>query len=74
VSIGAMVLIIFGVWHSPSEGWMFVLNPSDAYVQEASLRTIGWPWYTVIGTVINLVVGSVLALRHGSVEGEKVEG
>jgi Na+/proline symporter len=64
VSIGAMVLIIFGVWHSPSEGWMFVLNPSDAYVQEASLRTIGWPWYTVIGTVINLMVGSILALRH----------
>jgi hypothetical protein len=41
-----------------------VLNPSDAYVQEASLRTIGWPWYTAIGTVINLAVGSLLALRH----------
>lgn len=64
VSIGAMVLIIFGVWHSPSEGWMFVLNPSEAYVAETNLRTIGWPWYTVIGTGINLVVGSVLALRH----------
>jgi Na+/proline symporter len=64
VSIGAMVLIIFGVWHSPSEGWMFVLGPSDASVQELDLRTIGWPWYTAIGTVINLAIGSLLALRH----------
>ncbi len=64
VSIGAMVLIIFGVWHSPSEGWMFILNPSEAYTQEADLRTIGWPWYTAIGTVINLALGSLLALRH----------
>jgi SSS family transporter len=64
VSIGAMVLIIFGVWHSPAEGWMFVLGPSDAYVQEADLRTIGWPWYTAIGTLINLAVGSMLSLRH----------
>ncbi|MFB6272184.1 MAG: sodium:solute symporter [Salinibacter sp.] len=67
VSIGAMVLIIFGVWHSPAEGWLFVLNPSDAYVQNANLRTIGWPWYTAIGTVINLAVGSLLALRHGKI-------
>jgi SSS family transporter len=64
VSIGAMVLIIFGVWHSPTQGWMFVLGPSDATVQELSLRTIGWPWYTAMGTVINLAVGSLLALRH----------
>jgi len=64
VSIAAMVLIIFGVWHSPSEGWMFVLRPSDATVQELSLRTIGWPWYTAIGTAINLAVGHLLALRH----------
>jgi SSS family transporter len=70
VSIGAMVLIIFGVWHSPAEGWTFVLGPSDAYVQEADLRTIGWPWYTAIGTVINLAVGSLLALRHRRGKGE----
>ncbi len=72
VSIGAMVLIIFGVWHSPSEGWVFVLNPSDAYVQEANLRTIGWPWYTALGTAINLAVGSLLALRHRVGAGEEV--
>lgn len=64
VSIGAMVLIIFGVWHSPGEGWMFVLSPTDAFVEKASLRTIGWPWYTAIGAAINLTVGSLLAVRH----------
>jgi len=52
-----------------------VLNPSDAFVQEANLRTIGWPWYTAIGTVINLVVGSLLAVRHrASVTGEGESG
>ena len=74
VSIGAMVLIIFGVWHSPSQGWMFVLSPSDAYVQEASLRTIGWPWYTAIGAGINLAVGSLLALRHRAPVAERTGG
>ena len=64
VSIGAMVLVIFGVWHSPAEGWLFVLNPSEARVEAANLRTIGWPWYTALGTLVNLSVGSLLALRH----------
>ncbi len=64
VTIGVMVLIIFGVWHSPSEGWTFVLGPSEAFIEEANLRSIGWPWYTAIGTAINLAVGSLMALRH----------
>ena len=63
VTVGAMVLVIFGVWHSPAEGG-FVLNPADAYATDASLKGIGGPWHTAIGTVINLVIGSLLALRH----------
>ena len=63
VAIGAMVLVIFGVWHSPAEGG-FVLNPADAYATDASLKGIGGAWHTAIGTVINLVIGSLLALRH----------
>ncbi|MFB6231747.1 MAG: sodium:solute symporter [Salinibacter sp.] len=75
-SIAAMVLIIFCVYHSPTEGWTFtlahdpegwmpfLLGPSEAYVSEANLKGIGWPWYTAIGTVINLAAGSLLALRH----------
>ena len=42
VTIGAMVLVIFGVWHSPAEGG-FVLNPADAYATDASLKGIGGP-------------------------------
>jgi len=71
VSVAAMVLVIFGVWHSPSEGWMFVFNPSDAYVAEVNLRTIGWPWYTAIGTLFNLTVGSLMALRHRAAPAEE---
>jgi SSS family transporter len=74
VSIGVMVLVIFGVWHSPTEGWTFVLGPSDAYVQEADLRTIGWPWYTAIGAAINLAIGSVLSLRHPAPARSRGEG
>jgi hypothetical protein len=59
-----MVLVIFGVWYGPEVGWVFVLNPSDAEIATSSLRSIGWPWYTAIGAGINLVVGSLLALRH----------
>ncbi len=63
-TVAVMVLIIFGVWHSPAQGWVFVLNPSDAFVADANLKGIGWPWYTAIGTGINLAIGSLLALRH----------
>ncbi len=64
VTIVFMTLVIFGVWHSPAEGWIVVLGPSDARVAEGGLQPIAWPWYTVIGTLVNLAVGSLLALRH----------
>jgi hypothetical protein len=50
-----------------------VLNPSDARVEAANLRTIGWPWYTALGTAVNLVIGSVLALRHRDATKEGAE-
>ncbi len=64
VTIIFMIWVIFGVWYSPQEGWVFVFNPSDQAVAEAGLRAIGWPWYTVIGALTTLGVGSLLALRH----------
>lgn len=64
VTIAAMVFIIFGVWHSPIEGWLFHFRPSPSTVAARGLQPIGWPWYTVIGVAINLGVGSLLALRH----------
>jgi Na+/proline symporter len=64
VTIVSMVLIIFGVWHGTAEGWIFDLNPSPEQIAADGLRKIGWPWYTVIGSVMTLIVGSLLALRH----------
>ncbi len=64
VTVGVMTLVIFGVWHSPEQGWVFVVAPSDAYIAEARLKGIGWPWYTAIGTGVNLMLGRLLALRH----------
>ena len=64
VTIGVMVLVIFGVWHGPAVGWTFVLNPSDARVAEEGLRGIGWPWYTALGAALNLGVGRLLAARR----------
>ncbi len=63
-SIGAMILIIFGLWYSPTEGWLFMLNPTDTMRETLDLRAVGWPWYTVIGSAITLLVGSLLGWRH----------
>lgn len=63
-TIAIMVWVIFAVWHSPDEGWMIILAPSDATIAEQGLRSIGWPWYTVIGAGVHLILGSLLALRH----------
>lgn len=73
-TIVVMVIVIFGVWHSPSAGWVFTFQPSEAQVAAENLQSIGWPWYTVIGTVVNLGLGSLLALRHrGASEREVVQ-
>ncbi len=63
-SIVLMVFVIFGVWFSPETGWIFAFMPSDAMVADLGLRAIGWPWYVVIGTAANLLLGSLLSLRH----------
>ncbi|MFQ5571863.1 MAG: sodium:solute symporter [Rhodothermales bacterium] len=64
ITILFMILVIFGIWYSPLEGWQFVFAPGDERIAEAGLRSIGWPWYTVIGSSVTLIVGSLLALRH----------
>ena len=65
-TIVVMVLVIFGLWHSPTEGWIFAINPTDGMIEEAGLRQIAWPWYTLIGSVICVFVGFLLSLRHKS--------
>lgn len=64
ITIAFMVWVIFAVWYSPEVGWIVNLAPSDEAIAELGLRPIGWPWYTVIGSVTTLILGSLLALRH----------
>ena len=58
-TIVAMILIIFGVWHSPGEGWVLVVNPSAAEILERDLKSIAWPWYPLIGSAITVSVGAL---------------
>ncbi|MCY3999600.1 MAG: sodium:solute symporter [Bacteroidetes bacterium] len=64
LTIVTMVLIIFGVWFSPDHGWMFNLNPTDSVIQEYGMQQIAWPWYTLIGSVLCVLLGSLFSLRH----------
>lgn len=64
VTIAFMVWVIFSVWYGPDVGWVIDLAPSAETVTQLNLRPIGWPWYTVIGSAVTLVLGSLLALRH----------
>ena len=64
ISIGTMVVIIFGLWYSPSDGWFFRFAPAEAEVAARELRAIGWPWYTVLGSLITVGLGTLLGLRH----------
>lgn len=64
ITIVVMAAIIFGVWYEVGEGWIFLFNPSEAVISARGLRSVGWPWYTVIGAAVTLLVGSLLGLRH----------
>lgn len=63
MSVLVMTVIIFGVWHSP-EGWVFAFRPDAATVASRSLVSIAWPWYTTIGALLTMGIGSLSALRH----------
>ena len=64
VAIGLMVIIIFGLWHHPTDGWLFVWRPEDAQVGAEGLRQLAWPWYTLVGAAIAVAAGAVLSARH----------
>jgi SSS family transporter len=59
VTIIALIAAVFGVWHSPDDGWLFLFRPSDAEVASRSLVPIAWPWFPVIGASVTLASGFV---------------
>jgi Na+/proline symporter len=64
ITVVAMVVIIFGVWVDASGGFVFEFAPSDGRIADAGLKSVAWPWYTFIGTVISLASGSLISIRH----------
>ena len=70
VSIFGMVAIIFGLWHSTVEShWILVLNPSDLLQNDLGLKPLAWPWYTPLGVLICLTIGSALAFVRNRING-----
>ena len=63
LTVGTMVFIIFGLWYVPEAGWTFRLQLASTAPAEGALP-LAWPWYTVLGSCITLLSGSLLALRH----------
>lgn len=64
LSVAFMTVIIFGLWFSPQEGWVFAFDPLGDMAASRGLRSVGWPWYTVVGGGITIAIGSLLSLRH----------
>ncbi|MEM1125754.1 MAG: sodium:solute symporter [Bacteroidota bacterium] len=63
-AIAVTAVVIFGIRYSGAEGWVFAWNPTAEESAARGLVTVGWPWYTVIGVIVTLAVGSLSALWH----------
>jgi solute:Na+ symporter, SSS family len=63
-SVVTMIAIIFGVWTTAEGNWIFLFNPGTDVKAAMELTPIAWPWYTTLGTLITMAVGSLLSVRH----------
>jgi len=64
VSVFTMILIIFGLWLDADGSLRFVIGPSAEQVATEGLKAVAWPWYTLIGALITVGLGSLTAFRH----------
>jgi Na+/proline symporter len=64
VTIALMILLIFGVWIDAQGAWHLVIAPGQDRIQAQGLSPLAWPWYTLIGSLITLFLGSLLGLKH----------
>jgi Na+/proline symporter len=46
------------------DGLEFALAGAESPLRSKGWQGVAWPWYPLIGTVISVVTGSTLALRH----------
>ena len=67
VTIAALVWVIFALRYSTeAASWVVVWRPTPDAVAAGGLRALAWPLYPLVGTVITLVLGGALSLRHNS--------
>jgi len=64
VSVGLMALIVVGVWLRPDGQLVLVWRPDPARIAAEGLRSLAWPWYTLVGALLTLSLGSFPLLRH----------
>lgn len=56
-----MALIIVGVRFSETNGWQFILINDNAAAMN-DLRTVAWPFYTLIGAAIAVCTGGIMTM------------
>lgn len=67
VGVVTMVTVIFGVWWQASTGdWVVRWRPEAAVQAAQDLRAVAWPLYPLIGSLVTVMVGGIVSLRHGS--------
>jgi solute:Na+ symporter, SSS family len=64
VTIAFLVWLKFAFWYSPTMGWLVDFTPTDAARTAGQLTSLAFLWYPVIGSILSIGLGSLLALRH----------
>jgi len=64
ITIAFLVWLKFAFWYSPTLGWVIDFAPTDAERAAAQLSSLAFLWYPVIGSILSICLGSLLALRH----------
>ena len=57
ITLAVLIAAVFGAWHEPGEGWVFVFQPDASLIAERGLVPLAWPWFPVLGSCVTLVAG-----------------
>lgn len=57
VTLIVLIGAVFGLWHEPGEGWVFLFRPDAAVIADRSLVPLAWPWFPFLGSCVTLVIG-----------------